>query len=345
MNKIIKLYRERYYISPLDLADAAEANRIHLMFISPFLFLFGIINLPLFMIIYRNSLREHPTTFIYYGGFALVSLYIYIHSFLAKNAPREKAYILKNIPAYIGFFLFLGSGILGVFDSQPFNGLITYALTDILALCLFSFSPLLFLFSHVLGICIMAPVLYDAFELMGLMNVILASILLVCLSLYKRRTEKKIIMLLRKQKQNLEAKTFGNFTLLYGNKMIKFSRTKSYELLAYLIYLNGSSVRTKELLKVLYGLEANSSSNGANLRNLIADIKHTLAELEIHNFFITEYNNFRINPEVVQCDYYDLLAGKSQAIKSYTGEFMSQYDWAEEAKAFMSYKVLNKTHK
>ena len=57
------------------------------------------------------------------------------------------------------------------------------------------------------------------------------------------------------------------------------------------------------------------------------------------NFFITEYNNFRINPEVVQCDYYDFLANDPNAVKSFTGEFMGQYSWAEEAIAFLEHKA------
>ena len=147
-------------------------------------------------------------------------------------------------------------------------------------------------------------------------------------------------MLLKKQKQNLEAKTFGNFTLLYNNTVIKFSRSKSQELLAYLIYKNGSSVKTKELITALYGRDADTARYGASIRNLIVDIKHTLTDLDIQNFFITEYNNFRINPEVIKCDYYDFLEGDSQAIKSFAGEFMSQFNWAKDVTVFMEYKVL-----
>ena len=340
MNKIITTYRNRYYISPADLADVAETNRLHLLFISPFLFLFGVFTLPFFIYYYRGELSQHLPTFIYYGLIIIVSLYLYIASLLAKNAPREKAYIIKNIPFYVGFILFLISGIMGIYDGQPFNGLITYALTDIMALCVFSFSPFLFLFSHIIGGVIMAPVLYEAFGMTGLLNVILTAFLMICLSLYKRRAEKKIIMLIKKQKQSLEAKTFGSFTLLYNNNVIKFSRSKSEELMAYLIYKNGSSVKTKELITALYGKSADSSRYGASIRNLIVDIKHTLADLDIQNFFITEYNNFRINPEVIKCDYYDFLAGDKETIKNFAGQFMSQYSWAENASTFMEYKVL-----
>ena len=340
MNKIITTYRNRYYISPADLADVAETNRLHLLFISPFLFLFGVFTLPFFIYYYRGELSQHLPTFIYYGLIIIVSHYLYIASLLAKNAPREKAYIIKNIPFYVGFILFLISGIMGIYDGQPFNGLITYALTDIMALCVFSFSPFLFLFSHIIGGVIMAPVLYEAFGMTGLLNVILTAFLMICLSLYKRRAEKKIIMLIKKQKQSLEAKTFGSFTLLYNNNVIKFSRSKSEELMAYLIYKNGSSVKTKELITALYGKSADSSRYGASIRNLIVDIKHTLADLDIQNFFITEYNNFRINPEVIKCDYYDFLAGDKMAAKSYSGEFMSQFQWSKDAAVFFEYKVL-----
>jgi two-component SAPR family response regulator len=163
-----------------------------------------------------------------------------------------------------------------------------------------------------------------------------------CLALYKRRSEIRQIQFLKKQKQSLEAKTFGNFTLMYENKVVKFSRTKSDELLGYLIYKKGSSVKTKELISVLWGEHADSARYGSSFRNLIVDIKHNLSELQIQNFFITEYNNFRINPEVIKCDYYDFLAGDSAAIKSFAGEFMSQFSWAEEAAGFLEQKALKK---
>lgn len=338
--KLIEAYRNRYFIAPVDLADSAETNRLHLIFISPFLFLFGIINLLVFLILYRDELSEHFLTFLYYSIIIVLSLYMYLHSYFVKNVTKEKTYWVKSLPFYIGFLVFLATGILAIIDNQPFNGLITCALTNIIALCIFSFSPLFFLVSQIIVICLIAADVYAAFELTGLMNVVLTAFLMFCMSLYKCRTEKKIISLLKKQKQNLEAKTFGNFTLLYNNTVIKFSRTKSEELLAYLIYKNGSSVKTKELITALYGKNADSSRYGASLRNLIVDIKHTLSELEIQNFFISEYNNFRINPEVIKCDYYDFLEGDSVAKKKFAGEFMSKFEWAQGTSEFLKQKLI-----
>ena len=75
----------------------------------------------------------------------------------------------------------------------------------------------------------MIPGVKKYFGVTGLLDTILVAVLNISCSLYKRRTEKKIFILLKRQKQNLEAKTFGNFTFLYENKIIKFSRTKSTE--------------------------------------------------------------------------------------------------------------------
>ena len=109
--------------------------------------------------------------------------------------------------------------------------------------------------------------------------------------------------------------------------------------MAYLIYKEGTSVKSKELISVLWGDNASYSRYGSNFRNLIVDIKRTLGELGIQNFFVKEYNNFRINPEILKCDYYDFLEGDTTAEKSFTGEFMNQYSWAEETAAFLEQKL------
>jgi two-component SAPR family response regulator len=188
----------------------------------------------------------------------------------------------------------------------------------------------------------MTPDLLKSFGISGYINIMITVVLMFCLSLYKRSSEKRQISFLKKQRQTLVVKTFGNFTLMYENKVVKFTRTKSEELIGYLIYKNGSSVKTRELVSVLYGDNADSVKSAANFRNLVVDVKHTLGELEIQNFFIAEYNNFRINPEVVKCDYYDFLAGEPSAIKKFAGEFMSQFSWAEETAGFLEQKALKK---
>lgn len=343
MTNPLDAYRKRYYIAPLDLADYAETNRIHCLIVSSLLFFFGIIDFIAVVLIHHDNLGQHVISLVYFGLYTFISIFCFIYSRKIKNVAREKAYLYKSIPVYTLFSLGIAASVYNFYImGHPFNGVIIFCLTGFLTLCTFSFSPIPFAIILSVGIGVIAPGIYRHFGLSGLADSVLAMILMVILALYKKGEEKKYTTLLRKQKKNLVVKTFGNFTLLYEDKVIKFSRSKSPELIAYLIYKNGSSVKTKELISILYGDNADSARYGASLRNLIVDIKHTLAELEVQDFFISEYNNFRINPEAVKCDWYDFLEGDENAIKNFAGEFMSQYSWAEDVTGFLEMKAMKK---
>ena len=339
---ILKIYNERFGIPPTDLVNAGESNRINLLIVSMALLVIGIGDLIVIFLLYHSDLRNHLDVLLYFGIFTVEGGFVFLYSKLVKNVSQEKSYILKTIPVYIIIFI---SFIIATYNfyilKQPFNGFAIFCLASFLSVYLFSFSPIIFLAALVIEVAVMAPGIYSNFTLSSLADYILTAVLIFCMSLYKRKLEKKQILLLKKQRQNLEAKTFGNFTLLYENKVIKFSRTKSNELIAYLVYKNGSSVNTKELTAVLWEDMENSNKHGSSLRNLIVDIKRTLSNLEIFNFFITEYNSFRINPAAIKCDYYDFLNGDKNALATFAGEFMNQYSWAEETAAFLEMKAIN----
>ncbi len=341
MTNLINRYKERYYISYSDLADFAETNRLHLLIVSSLLFAVGLGDLLIIFVLRFHNLHDHLTSIIYFGTFTLISALTLIYSIRVKNVDRKKAYIMKTIPVY--FISTIGL-LAGVYNfsvlGQPFNGVICFFLAGFIILLTFSLSPIVYLLSVTIIFSLLIPGIYKNFGLTGLMDTILGVIVMAVFAFYKRHTEKNLVLMLKKQKKTLEAKTFGNFTLLYEDKAISFRRTQSTELIAYLIYKNGSSVKTKELINVLWGDHANSSRYGSSLRNLIIDIKQTFAKLEIQNFFIADYNNFRINPEAIKCDYYDFLHGKEQAARDFNGEFMNQYSWAEEATGFIERKIL-----
>ena len=341
MINLITVCRNRYSIPFQDLVDAAETNRVHLIFMSTLLFAFGFIDLVILTILQLTRGGQPAARFIYFGLFTLISIYMFVHSLCVKNVPREKAYAVKTFPFYVALAVTVFASVFNFYVlKQPFNGVLIFSITGMLALRVFNFSLPPYVAIVCIGYIILIPGVYKNFGVTGLLDLILTANLMCGLGLYKRHLEKKYITLLHHQKKNLVAKTFGNFTLLYDNKVIKFSRTKSPELLAYLIYKNGSSVNTKELLTVLYGSHADSARYGASLRNLIVDIRQTMSDLEIQKFFITEYNNFRINPEVIRCDFYDFLEGDKKAVKAFTGEFMSQYEWAQEGLDFLKEKVV-----
>ena len=341
--KLFGKYKERYNISYTDLADAGETNRIHLLIIAPFLFLFGIVDVLVILIFHFHELKDYLVSLVYFGVWTIVSAVCIIVSKISGRAPREKAYLAKTIPVYAIVFVAFTAAVYNFYIlGQPFNGVLIYTISGFLTLLSFSLSPVVFLFPLLTAMGFLTPGIYENFGVTGLMDTILGTILIFCFAIYKRRIEKRHIAMLKKQKKQFEAKTFGNFTMLYEGQVVKYSRTKSEELMGYLIYKKGSSAKTKELINVLWGDHADSARYGSSLRNLIVDIKQTMNELEIQDFFIAEYNNFRINPEVINCDYYDFLNGDPSAIKSFAGEFMCQYSWAEDVVGFLEQKALKK---
>ena len=130
-------------------------------------------------------------------------------------------------------------------------------------------------------------------------------------------------------KDRLVLKCFGEFQASYGGEPLRFSRTKSKEILAYLTAKNGVSASKNELLDILWEGE-DQDSNKSYIRVLVLELKRTLKSIGQEDVLIHDRNSYSIDTEKVSCDYYEFLKGNPTAIRSYMGEFMNQYSWGEE---------------
>ena len=140
--------------------------------------------------------------------------------------------------------------------------------------------------------------------------------------------EELISLNLFDKKKRIEVKTFGNFDILLDGQSLKFTRSKSKELIAYLIDKKGTSVSSSELIVNLWEEHDVCKTTRSMLHNLISDIKDTLIKYDILDIFEMDRNAYRIICEKVSCDYFDLLNGKKSAINQFTGEYMAAYEWA-----------------
>lgn len=341
MNKLKELYNKYYYISPLELADFAETNRLFNLYWSVFFIFFDLSFLAVKLALYRGSYYENRFELLYLAVSFPLIVASCILSAATKNVSRQKAYIFKTFPFYLIYCWCGTSGPIMLFYIQEnhYNGLLLFILGTNLVLCIYTVSRATF--AVIIASCAaIFPGACRFFGPIGTCNFAIVALIMIVIALVNRYRLKQRLALVKKQRSVLEAKTFGNFTLLHEGKAIKFSRSKTLELIAYLIVKNGSSANTKELLCALYGEHADSARYGSSLRVLISDARKTFSELEIQNFFTAEYNSFRINPEAVKCDYYDFLSGDPAAQKLYAGQFMSQYSWAEDTAAFLERKAL-----
>lgn len=127
-----------------------------------------------------------------------------------------------------------------------------------------------------------------------------------------------------KRTKKLQVKCFGNFDIYSNNVPVKFKRTKSKEVFAYLIDREGSSVNMQQLNIILWEDEDRKSY----LRNIISDIRTTLKSIGAEDVFIKRRNECYIDPTKVDCDLYEYKKNNPDAVRLYRGEYMSQYDWA-----------------
>lgn len=123
-------------------------------------------------------------------------------------------------------------------------------------------------------------------------------------------------------------KTFGNFDFYVDGVPIKFIRSKSKELFAYLVSIRGATANRKELSAVLFEDEYNDKTQNY-LTKIYNDLLKTLQGVGAGDILCKDYNTYSVNPNLFSCDLYDCDKGITNAVNSYKGDFMSQYDWAE----------------
>lgn len=126
------------------------------------------------------------------------------------------------------------------------------------------------------------------------------------------------------QSKKLQVKCFGNFEVFCDGVPLKFQRSKSKELFAYLIDREGAAINVNEINAILWEDEDRKSY----CRNLIADIQATLKKVGASEVFEKRHNECFINPNLIDCDAYEYKKNNPNAIRMYRGEYMEQYPWA-----------------
>ena len=128
----------------------------------------------------------------------------------------------------------------------------------------------------------------------------------------------------------LRIQCFGNFEVFSARgEPVKFNRTKAKELFAYLVYRRGSSCSARELAAVLFEDKEYSTKQMLYLQKIMSSMMQTLRAHDAAGVIHKAYNAISLNHEAVDCDYYRFLKMDVPSINTYTGEFMTQYSWAE----------------
>lgn len=129
----------------------------------------------------------------------------------------------------------------------------------------------------------------------------------------------------------VEVHCFPSFELWIDGVPLAFENRKAKELLAYLVHMQGAWVSTD---RIIYALFEDSDEKSAKnyYRLVLYRLKQTLKEVGLEKLVESGYGKARVNSARFTCDFYRYLQGEKNL---FFGEYMSDYNWAEQTLADM----------
>ena len=127
----------------------------------------------------------------------------------------------------------------------------------------------------------------------------------------------------------IEVRTFGGFEVIVDGGPLVFGRSKSKELLAYLVDKRGASATTREACATLWEDGEYTASRKSYYQTVVADLRATLAAAGASAMLVKSRNSLAIDPGAFSCDSYRFLEGDAAAVNSYRGDYLPSYSWAE----------------
>lgn len=135
--------------------------------------------------------------------------------------------------------------------------------------------------------------------------------------------------------QKIRVRCFGQFEAWYNGEPIKFTRTLTKTLFAYLIDRRGAMCDTGQMICAVWPEGVVNQTYSSYLRMLISDLQTTLTMLGVGETLFRSRGTVGINTEMVDCDYYKYLRGDEDAVRQYHGEYMTQFEFAEETRYYL----------
>lgn len=128
----------------------------------------------------------------------------------------------------------------------------------------------------------------------------------------------------------LRVQCFGNFDVFTPDgKPLHFERSKSKEVLAYLVHRHGSSCTKKEIAAVLFEDMPYDAKQQIYVQKIMASLVKSLKAVGAVQVIEKSYNSISVNTSKIDCDYYRFEELDGGAVNAFQNEYMSQYYWAE----------------
>lgn len=133
-------------------------------------------------------------------------------------------------------------------------------------------------------------------------------------------------------------RTFGGFDVLVDGRAVEFKRSKSKEILAFLVNRQGGTVTRAELFAALWEDRAFDRGMQKQLDIYTRSLKDTLHEYGVDGILEVRRGTLRLKTETIVCDLYRFLEGDRDAVDAYRGEYMSAYPWADMTESLLTWR-------
>ena len=111
-----------------------------------------------------------------------------------------------------------------------------------------------------------------------------------------------------------------------------FHRSKSKELFAYLVDRRGAVCTNDMIIGNLWPDKPLTDSLKSLERTVVSEMIRDFEEAGVEGLFPKAKNGISVKIEMLDCDYYRYLDGDQKAIRQFKGEYMTQYEFAEETR-------------
>ena len=134
-------------------------------------------------------------------------------------------------------------------------------------------------------------------------------------------------LLSERQHKRIRFRTFGHFDMFVDGNLVRFKSAKAKELLALCVSRLGGEVTIHELVEVLW---AGTGDQGLGYRTTIKALTDALKENGAENILKRRRSVLALDAAEFDCDLSDFKAGKPEAVNAYHGDFLQQYEWAQD---------------
>lgn len=140
--------------------------------------------------------------------------------------------------------------------------------------------------------------------------------------------------------QKIYLRAFGRFDVFADNQLVSISSAKAKELLALCVDHCGGDVTMEEAIDKLWTDRAYDERSKNLYRKTVSYLHHLFETLNRPDVFSSARGRCHLNQEAVDCDYFRYLSGDCVP---FTGEYLSNYSWAEETTAWLVWRQAKKT--